>query len=141
MKKQTKFTGFIKLLIACFVLLAIGSHAQCNFKIENQLGCSIKVNVVVYTNSASGCNLACNTSQSGIIISSNATYNILCTGCGVVCNIEVTVTDMNGSPITTPVTASFTSGAQSLPGLNTAPCNAVSGGFVYDSTNRIFKVD
>lgn len=141
MKKQTKFTGFIKLLIACFVLLTIGGQAQCNFKVSNQLGCSIKVNIVVYGQPPAGCTSACNSSQSGITISSNTTYNILCTGCGVVCNIEVTVTDMNGSPLAIPPIASFTSAAQTLPGSGTAPCNAVSGGFVYDSTTRIFKVN
>lgn len=139
MKAKMKAIVRTLLLSLLFTIIAINSNAQCSYIVSNNLGCDVMVDIVVYD--GGGCMNICN-SQSGANIFSNNFINVNCSGCSSICNIEVTVTDMNGSPIS-PVTADFNTPIPpgvSLP-VTSAPCTNTGGTNIgYDSSTSTFKI-
>lgn len=103
---------FLFILVTTYI-----SKAQCS-TISNTLGCGVTVDVNII-DAVPACNNVC-TSYTGVYINANpGSYNINCAGCSY-CYIEVTVTDMNGTPMSVTVDSS---------GLNSGPAalGTVSG--------------
>lgn len=139
---KTKSKSKILVLMALFLIVISASlQAQCPI-IESNLGCQVDetIDIYDYASPPSGpCNTtACNSYP--FTIASNGTFNINCGGCSPVCNIIVTITDLNGAPVSPPLPADFSATtAQSITW--GTPCT--SSGFVnikYDPSTNRFKI-
>lgn len=139
MKTKIKTYFIVTVYTLLFTIISKNVSAQCGYVVSNNLGCDVIVDVVVYD--GGGCINICN-SQNGANVIANNFININCSGCSSICNIEVTVTDMNGNSIS-PVTADFNTPVPpglSLP-VTSAPCtNTGATNIGYDSSTNTFKI-
>jgi hypothetical protein len=120
-------------LICMFLNTTLNAQA-CGISVSTNLTCTVKVDIVVYYSPPGTCP-ACNTIQTNIVIAANGTYPIDCSGCsGTLCNILVTVTEINGTAIT-PVSYAMTSGT----GANSLPPNCSAKEIRWDGSN--FKIN
>jgi hypothetical protein len=98
--------------------------------VNNMLNCPVTISVTVYVNP--NCANICATYTTVV----NPGMNTLtCNGCGY-CNVEVTVLDLGGIPLATPVTVDFVTTTGLLP--NMPPCNA--NNITYNASMLTFDI-
>src|SRR5687768_17058440 len=119
MKKAYQFSLSLMAILVASAIFISASLAPCPYTIRNTLDCPVTVDITVYSTPPANCTAICSQIAGGTI-GQNSTYSIQC--CGDDCNIVVTVTHLNNSPITQ-VPVDFSSGPQSLPS-GPPPCNA-----------------
>ena len=125
-----------------FFIVSNSSQAQCP-SISSNLGCQVDgtVDIYTYVTPPSGpCNSAvCNSYP--FSIPANGFLNLNCSGCLPVCNVVLTITDLNGTPLTTVISVDFST--TTSVSLGSAPPACSGTGFtnyVYDPSTNSFKI-
>lgn len=132
MKTQSKIKGILAIICLIFLLINNSAKAQTTYSIRNALSCPITVDIIVYD---TGCSNPCFT-LNGQLISSNSTFNIPITGCGTICDIDVTVVSSGGISLSPSALANFTSGPVSCSGGGGCTCVDIE----YYTSISTFKV-
>ena len=132
-----KTTRNLILFIFFGLFASMRTIAQCG-QVSNVIQCQVTVDITVYDTPPVGCTNVC-TFITGVVIQPNSTYVIPCPGCGSLCNVSVTVTDIAGFTTGLPQTADWNTPNMSIP---QAPgCNqTVNSDIDYNAFANEFKV-
>jgi hypothetical protein len=114
MKTKIKKALSLTAILACFLIPKHGLSQTCNYTLNNTSNCNLTVTVRWYDDTVPPCANICNT-QSLISVPANSFKSLTCSGCAIVCNVEVIVT----SPMSITVDANTQNGNNSGGGCST----------------------